>query len=356
MKNIVISKNSINALNNFNLPPIKSFGEVMAPVMIQGQFSENSWNNFSLVPYGPITLDPTAKVLHYGQEIFEGMKAYKNDDNVYLFRPQLNAKRFNKSALRLAMPTINEDLFLESVETLVNYCASFIPKERGASLYIRPFMFATDLHLGIKPSTKFTFLIIATPSTSYFAGDIKVYLERVEKRAVPGGTGNVKVGGNYAASMKKTREIHNKGMHQVLWTNVNGELVEELSGMNFFAVYDKKIITPNVGTTILSGITRDSIINLAKHFGYSIEETDISVNQLLDDIKTQKCTEAFSSGTASIIGNITSITDGEETYNLKFVGGEVSSFFKDKLMNIQEGKCEDPFGWRQKVTIQKSIL
>lgn len=356
-KSIHIDDASLKALESFKLPEDLAFGKVMAPVMIEADYNKGTWSEAKMVPYGKLTLDPTCKTLHYAQEIFEGLKGYHtHGQGPFLFRPDENMRRFNLSAERMAMPPVPEEMFLDGVEAITSYCANFIPVSSGDSLYVRPFMFATENNLGIKPSEYFKFLILASPSQAYFSsGSVKVLVERNAVRACPGGVGHAKTGGNYAASLLSMIEAKKNGFDQVLWLDaVEKKNIEEMSGMNFFAVYGEKIKTPALTETILNGITRKSIIELARHQGLEVEETTMNVNELLEDIKSGACTEAFACGTAVIITPINTLGNNSgDLYPLKHEQGPVSLRLRESLLNIQEGTGDDPFGWR--VTLKPQL-
>lgn len=352
-KSISISEEAIKVLENFSLPEDLAFGKVMAPIMIEADYANGKWGEFKMVPYHKLTLDPTCKVLHYAQEIFEGLKAYNADGlGPFLFRAEENYKRFNLSAQRMAMPDVPAELFLEGCEAMTSHCSHLIPTESGSSLYIRPFMFATDDNLGIKPSETFKFMIVASPSAAYFSsGSVKVLVEKGAVRACPGGVGHAKTGGNYAASLYSMIEAKKAGYDQVLWLDaVNKKYIEEMSGMNFFAVYGNTIKTPTLTETILNGITRKSIVTLAQHLGYQVEETTMDIDELLGDIKSGACSECFACGTAVIITPISLLgtRDGEH-FKLEHEQGPVSMRIRTELLNIQEGRGDDPFQWRQSV-------
>lgn len=350
---IETTEEAIAGIKAFQLPENLSFGTVMCPIMIEANYKDGQWSPLKCVPYGPLTFDPTSKVLHYAQEIFEGLKAY-NCDNLgpFLFRPELNGERFDFSARRMAMPELPKDYFLKAVETITSYSAHLIPQESGASLYIRPFMLATENHLGIKPSEEFKFLVVASPSQAYFkSGSISVLIEREAIRACPGGVGNAKTGGNYAASLQSMIEAKKLGYDQVLWLDaLKKQSVEELSGMNFFAVYGDEIVTPTLTTTILDGITRKSVISIAEHLGLKVSQKDIAIDELAQDIKNKKCQEAFSCGTAVIITPINSLGERNgERYELAHDQGNITMKIRQYLLDLQEGRMEDPFKWRRKV-------
>lgn len=336
------------AVKNFVLPSQIEFGKTIAPIMIRADYKSGQWGELNLLPYGPLQLDPCAKVFHYGQEIFEGMKAYKNQaGKVSLFRPFDNLKRFNDSARRMAMPEISKDFFQLAIESLVQHCRDFIPTTTGHSLYMRPMMFATEVSLGIKPAEEFIFLIVASPSGSYFKQDsVKVFIEREYTRAAPGGMGSAKTGGNYAGSLLADKKNKERGFHQTMWLDaINRCYVEEMSGMNFFAVINNELYTPPLSNTILPGITRDSVIQIAKNMGIKTHEEKINVNNLRSQIRFGECTEAFVCGTAAILTPIESLTDGEETYELKNKTGNISKIIRQKILDIQTQNAEGPTGW-----------
>jgi branched-chain amino acid aminotransferase len=352
-KDIKIESEAIEAIKSFALPSDLSFGKVLAPVMIEADYDNGKWSELKLVPYRSLQLDPTCKVLHYGQEIFEGMKAYHTKGaGPFLFRPDQNAERFNLSAKRMAMPEIPISDFLNGVEALTSYCSNFIPKRSGDSLYIRPFMYASENNLGIKPSEKFKFLIVASPSAAYFSsGSVRVLVEEDAIRACPGGVGAAKTGGNYAASLLSMIEAKKKGFHQVLWLDaLHKENIEEMSGMNFFAVYEDGIRTPNLTATILDGITRKSIIKMAEHLGINVSQEEMKIKDLIEDIKSGKCSECFACGTAVIITPIDTLglASGDH-YPLTHSFGPTTQKLREALLNLQEGTGEDPFEWRIKL-------
>ncbi len=348
-----VTPEAIKAIKDFQLPQDLAFGKVICPVMVECNYTNGQWEEPKMLPYQPLSLDPTSKVLHYAQEIFEGMKGYRvQGRGPYLFRPNENQKRFRTSAQRMAMVGLPEEIFKVSVESIVSYCADMIPSHSGDSLYIRPFMFATDCHLGIKPSETFKFMVLASPSAAYFSGgSVKVLIERGAVRACPGGVGAAKTGGNYAASLSSMVNAQKLGFDQVLWLDaVEKKYIEEMSGMNFFAVYGEEIITPKLTETILDGITRKSILELAHHIGIKAHEESLKIDDLVQDIKAGKCTEAFACGTAVILTPINGLGEANgKNYPLKHASGPVANKLRQHLLGIQEGKLEDPFGWRQLV-------
>ena len=340
-------------LADYQCPPRIPFGKVMAPIMARATWREGQWGGLRLIPYGKIELKPTAKVLHYGQEIFEGMKAFKNDEGeIFLFRPEENARRFDDSARRMAMPELPSGCFMSAIREMAWRCKDLVPSQLGDSLYIRPFMFASEGHLGLDSGKSFEFLVIASPSQAFFSQNaIVVKIERESVRAVKGGVGRAKTGGNYAASLLSMIQARGEGCQQVLWLDGDQKrFIEELSGMNFFAVYGDTLRTPRLTDTILNGITRKSLLDLSRHLGYKTEEVEMSADELAVDIREGTCTEMFACGTAVIVAPIQSLRDGEETHSLKSQSFSVAHRLRESLLKLQQGAAEDPFGWRVPVT------
>ncbi len=362
---IKIDDRVTDILKSFKLPDEIGFGTTIAPVMITCDFKEGIWETPKLGPYGPLKLQPTAKIFHYGQEIFEGMKAYRvNKKGPYLFRPLENYKRFNSSAERMAMPFIPEDLFMGTIKALVDKVSPFIPNQSGDSLYIRPFMISTENHLGIAPSKEFKFIVVASPSASYFKKEkpIDVFIERFYVRAVEGGTGQAKTGGNYASGLVSAMKAEKLGYSQTLWLDAERrEDCEEMSGMNLFVVKNGKLVTPALTGTILEGITRSSLIRIAKDHNIDVEERSLGLKELIQGVKEGQITEAFACGTAVILKSISSFgeedgttykiksKESEYTYQGEKVRGQIGIFLKEMLLSLQEGRSKDPYGWRVKV-------
>lgn len=349
MKKVEIHPEAVERVKKFTISDTTlGFGKHVAPIMIQAVYDNGEWQRFDLLPYAPLQLDPCTKVLHYGQEIFEGMKAFRHpDDKIYMFRPEQNARRFNQSARRMSMPEIPEDMFLEACDVICAYSKHLVPKRLGESLYLRPFMIATEVGLGIKPSKQFLFLIVASPSGAYFSADsVKVYIERDDIRAAPGGIGFAKTGGNYAASLQSYTKTIQKDCDQTMWLDSTHQYIEEMSGMNFFAMIDGKLHTPGITDTILDGITRRSIIDIAKAQKIEVIQDKLGVDYLLKSIEEGKCTEAFVCGTASVICPIASFLDKDgKTYALKDGNGNISMKLREELIAIQAGRTEAPAGW-----------
>ncbi|MFI5391264.1 MAG: branched-chain amino acid aminotransferase [Bacteriovoracales bacterium] len=348
-----IDPRAIDSLKSFVLPEKIGFGTCMSPIMFQSCYKDGAWGQLEMVPFGPLSILPTSKVLHYGQEIFEGLKAYRVDNQgPFLFRHRENFLRFNKSAERMAIPTLPEEIFMDAVEGIAAYGVNTIPTKTGTSLYIRPFTIATEESLGIRPSLEYKFLVVASPSESYFQNpSVNVFIERNLSRAVKGGTGTAKTGGNYAASLYTTLKAQKLGYNNTVWLDAETHThIEEMSGMNFFAVIEGKLVTPKLTDTILDGITRKSIIELAKIEGIPCKEETIPINSLIGAIKEKRCTEVFACGTASIIAPISSLGEEDGTiYKLTDSEGNISNKLKDLILSIQEGRKEGPKGWVKKV-------
>lgn len=348
MTNMFIDPKALDAVKNFHLPEVQGFGRILAPIMIEALYEKGEWKGMKLLPYGPISLDPSSKVLHYGQEIFEGMKAYKVATTYpILFRPDQNFRRFNLSAQRLGMPTIPENYFFESIETIVSYCAPFIPSQSGQSLYVRPFMFACESQLGVQPSNVYRYMVLASPTASYFSGQVNVLIERKNCRAAPGGTGAAKAGGNYAASASSALKAQALGYQQVLWLDaIHKKYIEELSAMNFFAVINETLHTPALTNSILPGVTRDSILQLLPQLGLKAIEEKMDIDELCQLIRKGECTEAFACGTASIVSPIHSLGDENgEKYPLPLSSGPITQKVRQTILDIQEGRQPGPAGW-----------
>lgn len=350
MKKIEIHPDAVEKVKKFTInDPVLGFGKYVAPIMIQAIYDNGEWQRYDLLPYGPLQLDPCSKVLHYGQEIFEGMKVYRQpDDSIAMFRPEMNARRFNLSARRMAMPEVPEVDFINACETISAYCKNLVPKRLGESLYLRPFMIATEVGMGIKPSKQFLFIVVASPSGSYFSGDaVKVYIEREEIRCAPGGVGFAKTGANYAASLNSYARTIKLGCDQTMWLDsVEHRYIEEMSGMNFFAVIDNKLVTPALTDTILDGVTRRSIMEIARAEKIQVEERRVAIDEVLGAIKENRCTEAFVCGTAAVVAPVASFMDKDGTVlQVKETQGKVGMMLREKLIGIQAGRSDAPEGW-----------
>ena len=354
--NLIKIEDSLEAkINNFQVSRPLGFGTQIAPVMAKAVYEDGDWSKLEMTACEAFEIHPAMKAFHYGQQIFEGMKAYRsNDKGPFLFRADQHAKRFNMSAERMAMPSIPETTFLNGVMNLVFRLKEHIPKEEGESLYLRPLMLATETGLHLSPSNSYLFLIMASPSATYFSpGNVSALIERVDARAAPGGTGAVKAAGNYGGSIRSSINARVLGYQQTLWLDaVNKKNIEEFSGMNFFARVNNKLLTPKLNSSILPGITRNSVIEIAKSLGVSCEEQDIDIDDLIQFIKNGQCTEIFACGTAAVISPIASLGEKDGTkFELSYQHDDLLwKKIREQLVGIQLGDKEDPFSWRQLVT------
>ncbi|MFI0451576.1 branched-chain amino acid aminotransferase [Actinomadura sp. 6N118] len=329
--------------------------------MITIRYQEGKgWYDARLEPYGPIAMDPASQVLHYSQELFEGLKAYKQaDGSVVTFRPYSNAARMNRSARRMAMPEIPEQLFVDSLELLVRTDRDWIPGKEGQSLYLRPFMFATTRALGVnRPANEFLFVVIASPSGLYYPRGIKpvsVWLSRDYVRAAPGGTGEAKTGGNYAASFAGQAQAVEHGCDQVVWLDaIEHRWVEEVGSMNLVFVYGSgagaRLLTPALNGALLAGITRDSMLKLAPDLGIPVEEGKISIEEWQAGCESGEITEVFGCGTAAIISPVGHVKGADREWNIGTgEPGPISMKLREELIGIQYGTKPDPYGWVHKI-------
>ncbi|MFI8929795.1 branched-chain amino acid aminotransferase [Streptomyces sp. NPDC053474] len=333
------------------------FGRHFTDHMVTIRWTEGrGWHDGQLVPYGPLSLDPATNVLHYAQEIFEGMKAYRQPDgSVALFRPEANARRFQSSARRLAMPELPVETFIEACDALVRQDIDWVPGHGGEeSLYLRPFMIATEVGLGVKPANEYLFVVIASPAGAYFPGGVKpvsIWLSEDRVRAVPGGMGDAKTGGNYAASLLAQAEAAEKGCDQVAYLDaVEHKWVEELGGMNLYFVYGDKIVTPSLSGSILEGITRDSLLSVARDLGYTSEEARVSIDQWQADTENGTLTEVFACGTAAVITPVGTVKSRRGEWEQSGGRpGEVTMKLREALLDIQRGVREDQHGWMHRL-------
>jgi branched-chain amino acid aminotransferase len=335
------------------------FGKYYTDNMVVVEWSEDKgWSDAELKAYGPLTLDPATSVLHYGQEIFEGLKAYcQPDGGVSLFRPEANAKRFNRSAVRMALPEIDVKDFVELVRALVKQDITWVPKNVGESLYIRPFMIATEVGLGVRPANHATFLIITTPASAYFnpSKAVTVWISTEFVRAAPGGTGEAKTGGNYAGSLLAQKQAAEQGCDQVVWLDaIERRWVEEMGGMNLYFVKgkgkDATIFTPKLTGTLLPGITRDSILTVAKDLGYKVEEGLLSVEDWKNGVESGEISEIFACGTAAVVSPIGSAKSAQGIWQTGDGNpGTITMQIRETLLGIQHGTIEDKHGWNVRV-------
>ena len=336
------------------------FGKYYTDNMVIAEWSEaTGWGDAELRAYGPISIDPAMSVLHYGQEIFEGLKAYSQPDGgVSLFRPEANAERFRKSAIRLALPELAIEDFVATVEALVRQDIKWVPQNVGESLYIRPFMFASEVGLGVRPSNHATYMVITTPASAYFnpSKAVTVWISTEYVRAAPGGTGAAKTGGNYAGSLLAQKQAAQEGCDQVVWLDSQErKWVEEMGGMNLYFVKgkgsDATIFTPKLTGTLLAGITRDSILTVAKDLGYKVEEGMISTDDWRDGIASREISEIFACGTAAVVSPVGAAKSAQGTW---VTGdgqpGPITMQIRETLLGIQHGTIEDKHGWNKRVS------
>lgn len=328
------------------------FGKIFTDHMFLMDYEEGKgWHDARIVPFGPIPMNPAATCLHYSQEVFEGMKAYRTaDGSIQMFRPWENFKRLNVSCDRICIPQFDEAFLLEALTELLKIDADWVPHQDGASLYIRPFIIGTEDSLGAHASTRYQFIIIMSPSGAYYAtglNPVKIYVETKYVRAVQGGTGFAKTGGNYAASLKAQDVAGLEGYSQVLWLDgVERKYVEEVGAMNVFFVIGDEVVTPELDGSILPGITRKSAIEILKSWGYKVSERALDIHELVDAYKSGNLKEAFGTGTAAVISPIGELKYGDLIMNINNNEiGEISQKLYDTMTGIQWGKLEDKFGW-----------
>jgi len=334
------------AIKQFALPDKLGFGAVNAPVMFSAEYREGRWGPGQLLPYGPIDILPGARALQYGELVFEGLKAYRiGQSKPNLFRPDANYRRMKLSAERLSMTPVPEDLFFTGLESVTRACAPFIPANTGQSLYLRPFVFGTESGYLLRNSTTFRFVVIANPVEAYASGTPTVAIERKDVRAAVGGVGAAKTSANYAASLRGSSAAVAGGHAVALWLDAaSHRYIQELSGMNFWAVIDGELHTPELDSAILPGVTRDSLIQLARHLGYTVHERQMAIDELLTQIGTGRCSEIFACGTAAIIMPISALADSDNLYKPSQTN-VVAGRLREALLAIQERRAADPFNW-----------
>lgn len=333
------------------------FGKLFTDHMAIIRYTEGrGWHDAKITARAPISLDPAAAVLHYAQEIFEGLKAYRLADGAMaLFRPEANARRFNASADRMAMPQLPEDLFLESCRALVRADAGWFPPVDGGSIYLRPFMFASEVFLGVKPASEYLYIVIASAAGNYFksgAPAVRLLVSERDTRAAPGGTGAAKCGGNYAASLRAQSAAIAQGFDQVVFLDAaERRWIEELGGMNLFFVFaDGTLQTPPLDGTILPGITRDSLITLAREAGLTVREERYAIDQWRADAESGRLVESFACGTAAVVTPVGSVTGDGFAFTVGSGGpGQLTQRLRDQLVAIQRGTAPDPHGWVQRI-------
>ncbi|TDL99124.1 MAG: branched chain amino acid aminotransferase [Flavobacteriaceae bacterium] len=344
-----IQKITQSKLSNIKLESL-AFGETFSDHMLVCYYKDGKWGTPSVEPYGPISVFPSLKAIHYGQSIFEGMKAFKDQDkNVFLYRPEMNFKRMNDSAKRMAMPEVPAEVFLDGLKALVDLDSAWIPETPGASLYLRPFMFASESAIRAASSSEYIFMIICSPVNTYYDQPLKVKIADKFSRSASGGVGSAKVAGNYAASFLPTIEVSKEGFDQIIWTDSSTHtFLEEAGTMNVFARIGDTLFTPCLSDRILHGITRDSVIQIAKSKSIEVIEQDITVETIVNAHKDGSLKEVFGCGTAVVVSQFSSIGYKDQLLTLPVLQAEESYAVQIKkwLQDIQYNRAEDPFGWR----------
>lgn len=339
-----VKQSKINEVDFSNLP----FGQVLTDHMFVCDYKNGKWQQPQIMPYQNLILDPSSKIFHYGQSVFEGMKAYKdNDDNIMLFRPLENQKRINISAKRLAIPEFPEAYFMEGLKALLKIDSDWIPTTDGSSLYIRPFVFATGHGFHASPSDEYKFIIACSPSGAYFGGKVKVLIEQKYSRSANGGVGYAKAGGNYAGQFYPTQLAVDKGYQQVIWTDdTSHQYIEEAGAMNIFMRIKDTLITAPTSERILDGITRKSLIEIAKDEGIDVEVRKITVDELTAAAENGTLKEMFGAGTAAVISPIAGFGYQDKDYDLPEIENTYAARLKKRITDIQYNRAEDKFGWR----------
>lgn len=328
------------------------FGRTFTDHMLEADYEHGEWKNVEIKPYQPLVISPSLAALHYGQAIFEGIKAYKNEaGEAYIFRPFDNYKRFNISAARMQMPAVPSAIFMEGMRRLVALDKNWIPAGEDHSLYIRPFMFSSDEMIGVRPSENYKFLIILSPTGPYYSAPMRIYVEEKYTRAAPGGVGYVKAAGNYGSAMYVTAEAKKQGYDQVLWTDVfEHKYVQEIGTMNVFFVIGDTAVTPDLSSgTILAGVTRDSVMAILEEMGLRVEEKPVSIDMLIDAYKAGTLREVFGTGTAATVSLIRELKYKDFVMTFDTSKWRVTPEIKDRLDAIREGRAADKFGWMFKV-------
>jgi branched-chain amino acid aminotransferase len=339
-----VQNSRINEVDFNNIP----FGRVYSDHMFIADYEDGQWSDLRIVPYENLSMAPASSVIHYGQSVFEGLKAYKNNKGeAVVFRPEANAKRLNKSAERMCIPEVPEELFLQAMTELLKLDNAWIPNKENTALYIRPFVFAMDDYIGIKPSEKYRFMIITCPVGAYYSEPVRVKIETEFTRAAKGGTGYAKAAGNYAGSLYPAKLAQKQGYHQLVWTDaIEHKYIEESGTMNIMFVINDTLITPEASSTILRGITRDSVLTLARDWGMKVEERRVSINEVIEAAKNGTLKEAFGAGTAATIAHIALIGYDGVDYKLPAIEEREFSNKVLKAMDaIKLGEAEDKFDW-----------
>ena len=341
-------RSKLKELSLDNLP----FGKYFTDHMLEADFEDGEWKSVEIRPYQPLLMEPSLAALHYGQAIFEGIKAYRNDSgDAFIFRPIDNFKRFNRSAQRMNMPLIPEEIFMEGMRQLIALDKEWIPVKNDHSLYIRPVMFASDTVLGVRPSDNYKFLILLSPTGPYFASPMKIMVEEKYTRAAPGGVGFSKNAGNYGSSMLAASLARQHGYDQVLWTDsAEHKWLQEVGMMNVFFIIDKKAITPSLEDgTILEGVTRASVIQGLKDMNVTVEERKIGIDEVLNAYKSGKISEVFGTGTAAVIAPIRELNYKGTVMEFNTANYKISEAIRIWLADLREGRVADKYGWMWKV-------
>jgi branched-chain amino acid aminotransferase len=348
---ITITKAQQSKLREISLENLP-FGKYFTDHMLEVDFEDGEWKNAEIKPYQPLLLAPSVAALHYGQAIFEGIKAYKNaSGETFIFRPYENFKRFNTSAERMQMPTVPEEIFMEGMRRLIELDNNWVPQQKEHSLYIRPFMFSSDELIGVRPSENYKFIIILSPTGPYYAAPMKINVEEKYVRAVPGGIGYVKAAGNYGAAMYPTAQAKKEGYDQVLWMDgLEHKYVQECGTMNVFFIIGNTAITPDLESgTILGGVTRDSVITLLKEIGYNVEERPLSIDEIIAAYKAGQLKEVFGTGTAATISMIKELKYKDFIMKFDVEHWKGSPEVKRRMDAIKYGTVADTHGWMFKV-------
>jgi branched-chain amino acid aminotransferase len=347
---IAITKTATSKLKNISLENL-AFGKYFTDHMLEADYENGEWKNVAIKPYQPLQLEPSLAALHYGQAIFEGIKAYKHKQGeAFIFRPYDNFKRFNISAQRMQMPVVPEEIFIEGMRQLIALDSNWIPAREDHSLYIRPFMFSSDEMIGVRPSDNYKFMIILSPTGPYYTAPMRIYVEEKYTRAAPGGVGFAKAAGNYGASMMVTAEAKKKGYDQVLWTDVyEHKYVQEIGTMNVFFVLKDKVLTPPVSDTILDGVSRASAIVVLRDMGMAVEERPVNIEEIITAYAAGQLKEVFGTGTAATVSPIRELAYKEDTMLFDTTKWTVSPEVKRKLTAIREGNEPDVHGWMFKI-------
>ncbi len=334
------------------------FGRVFSDHMFVADFEDGQWVNPRIEPFAPLSMHPASMGLHYGQTIFEGMKASITDDGQpLLFRPEMHARRINQSAARLCMPHFPEDLFVEAIHQLVSLDRDWIPNREGSALYIRPFMFANDEFIGVKPSSRYKFIIFTCPVGPYYSKPVRLWAEQKYVRAVRGGTGEAKAGGNYGGALYPAKMAQERGFDQVMWMDGHDfKHIQEVGTMNIFFVIGDKVVTPETDGAILKGITRDSFLTILREKGYDVEVRPITIDELVDAYKAGELKEAFGAGTAAVVSHVEAIGYGDLVMELPpMEERKIGEMLKAEINGMRSGKLEDKHGWIVPVKVLENV-